>query len=62
MSRFEDPAIVVCSISGAVASREQCPAIPYTPAEYAAEARRIVDEGAVMVHIHARTVDGAPSH
>ena len=38
MSRFEDPAIVVCSISGAVASREQCPAIPYTPEEYAAEA------------------------
>jgi uncharacterized protein (DUF849 family) len=29
-------------MSGALASREQCPAIPYTPAEYAAEARRIV--------------------
>ena len=42
MSRFEDPAILVCSISGAVASREQCPAIPYTPAEYAAEARAML--------------------
>ena len=30
-----------------IANREQCPAIPYTPAEYAAEARRIVDEGGV---------------
>src|SRR3954464_15850440 len=49
-------------MSGALASREQCPAIPYTPAEYAAEARRVVDEGGVMVHLHARTVDGAPSH
>ena len=62
MSRFEDPAIVVCSISGAVASREQCPAIPYTPEEYAAEAKRAVDEGATMIHIHARTPDGTPSY
>jgi 3-keto-5-aminohexanoate cleavage enzyme len=61
MSRFEDPAIVVCSISGAVASREQCPAIPYTPEEYGAEAKRAVDEGATMIHIHARTPDGVPS-
>src|SRR5689334_11450925 len=59
---FEDPVIITNSISGVVANREQCPAIPYTPAEYAAEARRAVDEGASMIHIHARTPDGAPSH
>jgi 3-keto-5-aminohexanoate cleavage enzyme len=52
---------LTCAISGALASREQCPAIPYTPAEYAAEARRIVDEGGVMIHIHARRPDGTPS-
>jgi uncharacterized protein (DUF849 family) len=62
MSRFEDPAIIVCSISGAVAGREQCPAIPYTPEEYAAEAKRAVDEGATMIHIHARTPEGVPSY
>jgi uncharacterized protein (DUF849 family) len=62
MSRFEDPAIVTCSISGAVANRDQCPAIPYTPEEYAAEARRAVDEGASMIHIHARSPDGVPSY
>ena len=56
------PAIITNSISGAVANREQCPAIPYTPAEYAAEARRAVDEGAAMIHIHARTPDGVPSY
>ena len=61
MSRFEDPAILVCSISGAVANRDQCPAIPYTPDEYAAEAKRAVDEGATMIHIHARSPDGLPS-
>jgi uncharacterized protein (DUF849 family) len=62
MSRFEDPVIISCSISGAVANREQCPAIPYTPEEYAAEARRIVDEGGSQIHIHARTPAGAPSY
>lgn len=62
MSRFEDPAIISCSISGAVANRDQCPAIPYTPEEYAAEARRIVDEGGVQIHIHARRPDGTPSY
>src|ERR1700729_816966 len=58
----DDPAIITCSISGAIANRDQCPAIPYTPAEYASEARRIVDEGGVHIHIHARTPDGAPSY
>ena len=62
MSRFEDPVIITCSISGAVANRDQCPAIPYTPEEYAAEARRIVDEGGAMIHIHARTPEGMPSY
>ena len=62
MSRFEDPCIVTCSISGAVTSREQCPAIPYTPEEYAAEAKRAVDEGCSMIHIHARTPEGVPSY
>ena len=59
---LEDPVVITCSISGALANREQCPAIPYTPAEYAAEARRIVDEGGAMIHIHARTPDGTPSY
>jgi 3-keto-5-aminohexanoate cleavage enzyme len=54
--------IITCSISGTVANRDQCPAIPYTPEEYAAEARRIVDEGGAMIHIHARTPDGTPSY
>jgi uncharacterized protein (DUF849 family) len=45
-----------------VANREQCPAIPYTPEEYGAEAKRIVDEGGSMIHIHARTREGVPSY
>jgi 3-keto-5-aminohexanoate cleavage enzyme len=59
---LEDPVVITCSISGAIANRDQCPAIPYTPEEYGAEARRIVDEGGVMIHIHARKPDGKPSY
>jgi uncharacterized protein (DUF849 family) len=62
MSSFEDPVVISCSISGVIANRDQCPAIPYTPEEYAAEARRAVDEGASQIHIHARTPDGTPSY
>jgi len=62
VSSFDDPAILSCSISGVIANRDQCPAIPYTPAEYAAEARRAVDEGASQIHIHARRPDGTPSY
>lgn len=53
--------IVSCALSGVVANRDQCPAIPYTPEEYAREARRAWEAGAAMVHIHARTPEGAPS-
>jgi uncharacterized protein (DUF849 family) len=62
LADLDRPVVITCAISGALANREQCPAIPYTPAEYAAEARRIVDEGGVMIHIHARTPDGTPSY
>jgi len=59
---LDDPVVITCSISGSIADRAQCPAIPYTPDEYAAEARRIVDEGGAMIHIHARRPDGTPSY
>src|SRR4026207_1347869 len=62
MSRFEDPVIISCSISGAIANREQGPGTSCAPEEYAAEARRAVDEGASQIHIHARTPDGTPSY
>ncbi|RME28547.1 MAG: 3-keto-5-aminohexanoate cleavage protein [Deltaproteobacteria bacterium] len=54
--------IVCCALSGVVADRKQCPAIPYTPEEYAAEARRAWEAGATVVHIHARRPDGTPSY
>jgi 3-keto-5-aminohexanoate cleavage enzyme len=59
---LDDPVVICCAISGSLADREQCPAIPYRPDEYAAEARRIVDAGGVHIHIHARRPDGTPSY
>ncbi len=59
---FGRSCMVTCALSGVVANRTQCPAIPYTPEEYAAEAKRAYEAGAAVVHIHARTRDGAPSY
>ncbi|HYT29451.1 MAG TPA: 3-keto-5-aminohexanoate cleavage protein [Actinomycetota bacterium] len=56
-----DKAIITCALSGAVANKQQCPGIPYTPEEYAGEVRRARDAGASMVHIHAREPSGAPT-
>ena len=57
-----DEAIITCALSGVAANRDQCEAIPYTPEEYAAEAKRARDAGASVVHIHARYPDGTPSY
>lgn len=53
--------IITCAMSGVAANRDQCPAIPYTPEDYALEARRARDAGAAVVHVHARYPDGRPS-
>jgi uncharacterized protein (DUF849 family) len=57
----ERPAMITAALSGVVANRSQCPAIPYTPEEYAEEARRAYEAGAAAVHIHARRPTGEPS-
>jgi uncharacterized protein (DUF849 family) len=54
-------AVITCAVSGAVANKQQCPGIPYTPEEYAKEVRRARDAGASMVHIHAREPNGTPT-
>src|SRR5438874_9572041 len=57
----DDPCIITCAVSGAVANKKQCPGIPYTSDEYAKEVRRARDAGAAMVHIHAREPNGTPT-
>jgi len=53
--------ILSAALTGAVTTRRNCPAIPYTPKEIAEEAERAVNAGASIVHIHAREDNGVPS-
>src|ERR671923_292997 len=39
-------------------TREEHPAVPVTPAELAADARRAVEAGADELHVHPRAADG----
>jgi 3-keto-5-aminohexanoate cleavage enzyme len=52
--------LVSAALTGVLARRDLCPAIPYTPAEIGEEARRAAEAGAAIVHIHARTPEGGP--
>ena len=52
--------IVTAALTGVLATRDQCPAIPYTPREIGEEAKRAADAGAAIVHIHARKPQGGP--
>ena len=53
--------VLSAALTGAATTRRQCPHIPYTPVELGEEAKRAVDAGASIVHIHAREDDGRPS-
>ena len=57
---MKNPVVISAALTGVLATREQCPAIPYTPKEIADEAKRAADAGAAIVHIHARTPEGGP--
>jgi uncharacterized protein (DUF849 family) len=59
---MSDKVIVTCALTGVLANRDQCPWVPYTPAEIAAEAQRAYEAGAAVVHIHARTDEGGPTY
>lgn len=52
------PVVITAALTGVLATRDQCPAIPYMPVEIAEEAKRSADAGAAIVHIHARTPEG----
>lgn len=52
--------VISAALTGVLSTRNQCPAIPYTPKEIGEEAKRAADAGAAIVHIHARTPDGGP--
>jgi uncharacterized protein (DUF849 family) len=55
-----DPVVISAALTGVLATRDLCPAIPYTPQEIGEEARRAAEAGASIVHIHARNPEGGP--
>ena len=56
-----DKAIISASLTGALTTRDQCEAIPYTPEEIAEDAAAARENGAAVAHIHARTENGSPT-
>jgi 3-keto-5-aminohexanoate cleavage enzyme len=50
--------IITVAVNGAEVSREQQPALPYTPIEMAIEVEKAHEAGAAIAHIHARRDDG----
>jgi 3-keto-5-aminohexanoate cleavage enzyme len=48
------PLIVTCAVNGGIQGKESHPELPETPAEIAEQARRAVDAGASIIHIHGR--------
>jgi len=56
-----DRVVISAALTGALTTRDQCEAIPYTPEEIAEEAAAAREAGAAVAHIHARTVEGEPT-
>jgi 3-keto-5-aminohexanoate cleavage enzyme len=52
-----DPILIVAALNGS-RDRKVAKKLPYTSAEIAKEAKRAVDAGAGVVHVHARRDDG----
>lgn len=52
--------LVVAALNG-TRSVGECPKLPLSPGDLAAEARRAVDAGAGIVQVHARNADGSPA-
>ncbi len=56
------PTILTCSVVGAQPLRKDNPAIPYSPAEIAAQVLEAAQAGASIAHIHVRDPEtGSPS-
>ncbi|MFB6164785.1 MAG: 3-keto-5-aminohexanoate cleavage protein [Haloarculaceae archaeon] len=56
-----DKAVISAALTGALTTRDQCEAIPYTPEEIAEDAAAAREAGAAVAHIHARTENGSPT-
>ena len=56
-----DKLIISACICGAVVTKENNPAVPYTVEEVVREAKSAYDAGAALIHLHVRWDDGTPT-
>lgn len=61
MAWDSQPVIITVAPVGAEVTRDNHPAVPYTPDEIAVASLEAVQAGASVVHLHAREADGKPS-
>ncbi|MDP8224909.1 MAG: 3-keto-5-aminohexanoate cleavage protein [Candidatus Lernaella stagnicola] len=54
--------MITCALTGAETTREKCPGLPHTAEELAAEAKRVYEAGAAILHLHVRHPDGTPTN
>jgi len=55
---FETPLVVTVAPNGAWKQKSDHPGVPLTAAEIGQEARRCLEAGAAMIHLHVRTPQG----
>lgn len=53
--------IITCCVTGAEVTKEQNPAVPYTPEEIAQSSYEAYKAGASIIHLHVRENDGTPT-
>ena len=58
----EKKVIITAALAGAATLKSNNPAVPYTIEEFVEEAYKAHQAGAAMVHVHARTDAGEPTH
>lgn len=61
MNLPEDKVIITVAQTGALVSKAQNPSVPEQPDEIAESAYDCYNEGAAIIHIHARDKDGKPT-
>lgn len=63
MSKKHDRKVIItAALAGAVTFKQNNPAVPYSPTEFAEEARKAYTAGAAMVHVHGRTDNGMATY
>lgn len=57
-----EPLIINVALTGNIPKKSDNPAVPISPEEIAADARRCYEAGAAIVHLHVRDEEGQPTH